>query len=409
MKDRILQTLLFAYSILHSYGSFFSLHKRYLTNTQQELQFISFKTDERVDKIKENYDSEHRFVILPEYFGLQKVHDDEVFVSSSDEEELQQVNDDEVYVSSSDEEELQPILDDDDVHGLLHSISEAISYADFLRALIANKILKLLTKIIERQDLHIDSSMRSFLFRGNNNFPPLKSASKEMTEQDDLPHVFPFFDPTSNPVFAPPSQPIAKADPIPIELSPKLPHRSEEFENKLYAMDGRAHDNFGNQVISNGEVIAAATKSDRLGGKVYLFTKKVSPPIHPPAAVDNGTSAVIWVESSVLKSLGGVHDGFGESMDITSDFLVVGAPYDNTNTGCVYVFPKTGPNNFDYNHYDVLRFPDTGSFGNDVALHGHTLVVGAPGLVFDLPYVRMFDGNNVGRVFVYKFDSVTLR
>eukprot|EP01036_Dinobryon_divergens_P034502 gene34502-44586_t len=337
-----------------------------------------------------------------------KVHDDEVFVSSSDEEELQQVNDDEVYVSSSDEEELQPILDDDDAHGLLNSISEAISYADFLRAQIANKILELLTKIIERQDFHVDSSMRSFIFRGNNNSPPFKTASKAMTEQDDSPHVFPFFDPTSNPVIAPsPPPPIVKADPIPIELSPKLPHLSEEFENKLYAKDERTHDNFGNQVISNGDVIAAATKSDRLGGKVYLFTKKVLPPA--AAAVDNDTSAVIWVESSVLESLGGVHDGFGESMDISSDFLVVGAPYDNTNIGCVYVFPKTGPNNFDYNHYDVLRFPDTGSFGNDVALHGHTLVVGAPGLVFDLPYLRMHDSDNKGEAFVLKFDPQTSR
>jgi hypothetical protein len=224
--------------------------------------------------------------------------------------------------------------------------------------------------------------------------------------------VSPEYNPTADPIVItpPPPRPIVKVDPKPFELSPKLPHLSEDFENKLYAKDGRTHDNFGNQVISNGDVIAAATKSDRLGGKVYLFTKKVLPPPAPPAAaVNNGTSAVIWVESSVLKSLGGVHDGFGESMDISSDFLVVGAPYDNTNIGCVYVFPNTGPNNFDYFHYDVLRFPDTGSFGYDVALHGHTLVVGAPGLVFDLPYLRMHDGGNVGKVFIHKFDSETLR
>ena len=89
-------------------------------------------------------------------------------------------------------------------------------------------------------------------------------------------------------------------------------------------------------------------------------------------------------------------------MDMSPDFLIVGAPYDNTNVGCVYVFPNTGPNNFDYFHYDILRFPGTGSFGNDVALHGHTLVVGAPGLVFDLPYVRMmYPNGNSGEVFVY--------
>ena len=185
-------------------------------------------------------------------------------------------------------------------------------------------------------------------------------------------------------------------------------------------MDGRAHDNFGNRVASNGEVIAVATKSDRLGGKVYLFTKKESPPnppVPPPPSllrvVDNGTSSVLtslrWVETSVLKSLGEVHDGFGAALEMSSDFLVVGAPYDNTNVGCVYVFPKTGTNNFDYFHYDVLRFPGTGSFGNDVALREHTLVVGAPGLVFDLPYLRMYSNENKGAAFVFKFDSVTLR
>ena len=448
MKDRIFLTLLFAYSIVFSYGSFFSHHKRHLTNTQQEQQFISFKADGRddskiivsdaddgigiVDQSKSgnhDYDgtrkSELRFVISPEHVGLQRIHDDEVFVSSSDEEEgeeeLQQVHDDEVFVSSSDEEEFQPILDDDDVRGLFNSIFETISYADFIRALVADIILEMLTKIIGKRDAHIGSSMRSFKFRSNNNSPPFRSASKAMTTaQDDLPHVFPFFDPTANPVFAPPPPPpIPKTDPIPIELSPKLHHPTEEFENKLYAMDGKAHDNFGNRVISNGEVIAAATKSDRLGGKVYLFKKKVSPPIPPapaaPAApallsvVGNDTSSVLWVESSVLKSLGGVHDGFGEAMDISADFLVVGAPYDNTNIGCVYVFPKTGPNNFDYYHYDVLRFPDTGSFGNDVALYGHTLVVGAPGFVFDLPYLRMHQLENKGAAFVLKFDPQTSR
>ena len=72
----------------------------------------------------------------------------------------------------------------------------------------------------------------------------------------------------------------------------------------------------------------------------------------------------------MLKSLGEVHDdGFGAALETSSDFLVVGAPYDSTNVGCVYVFPKTGTNNFDYFHYDVLRFPGTRSFGNDIALH----------------------------------------
>ena len=276
--------------------------------------------------------------------------------------------------------------------------SKFLAYDHFLRG-------------FDSEEVQYQSFQRRLSTDGNSTNITTKLSSPPVIEEAptespiSLPEPTPTSDPTSS----------TTSDPIPIELNPKLPTPTKLSETKLFSIDGKSHDNFGNRIASNGQIIAVATKSDRSGGKVYLFTQKPLPPALPPVPPSPGK--LVWTETSQLKSLGDISDGFGESIAIGPDFLVVGAPYDSNNAGAVYIFPKNNANIFDYYfHYTVLRQPNSGTFGYDVALFDQTLVIGAPnsltvgvpGFVFDLPFRWRRDVDNSGSAFVYSFDASSL-
>ena len=96
-------------------------------------------------------------------------------------------------------------------------------------------------------------------------------------------------------------------------------------------------------------------------------------------------------------------DEFGTSVALDGSRLVVGAPLDNgrsgTDTGAVYIFKRTGTtwalvqeitdNNTDFSHLS-----SSDEFGTSVALDGSRLVVGAP---FDDGQ----SGTDTGAVYVF--------
>ena len=146
---------------------------------------------------------------------------------------------------------------------------------------------------------------------------------------------------------------------------------------KLTASDGTADDLFGKSVaVDANTIVIGAHRTDDKGsesGSAYVFTK--------PA---NG-----WVTTSTAAKLtasdGAAEDWFGYSVDMDGDTIVVGTVYDDDDgsaSGSAYVFTK--PANgwtttstaakltaFDGAAYDY--------FGDSVAIHGDTIVVGAHG------------------------------
>ncbi|MFQ6615865.1 MAG: FG-GAP-like repeat-containing protein [Fidelibacterota bacterium] len=101
---------------------------------------------------------------------------------------------------------------------------------------------------------------------------------------------------------------------------------------KITASDGASSDYFGASVsISDTFVAVGAYGDDDKGstsGSVYIFKRE-------------GTS---WTQhNKFLASDGAASDRFGWSVSLDSTTLSIGAPYDNTQTGSVYIYPRLPP------------------------------------------------------------------
>lgn len=129
---------------------------------------------------------------------------------------------------------------------------------------------------------------------------------------------------------------------------------------------------FGESVAASGTTIVVGDPGDNDGGgRAYVFTKTVSG----------------WRQSSSLVGLdtaGG--DGFGQSVAISGNTVVVGAPGHDHGNGRAYVFTGAGGS---WHQAAELKGSGTSAnaiFGISVAVSGGTVLVGAP---------------NVGQAFVF--------
>ena len=132
---------------------------------------------------------------------------------------------------------------------------------------------------------------------------------------------------------------------------------------ELTASDGASGDFFGYSVsISGDTLVVGAYNHDNGTGAAYVFTL-------------TGTT---WNQTAELTASDGVsNDEFGNSVSISGDTLVVGAPYHDNGTGAAYVFTLTGTT---WSQTAELTASDGGiydGFGNSVSVSGDTLVVGA--------------------------------
>jgi hypothetical protein len=146
---------------------------------------------------------------------------------------------------------------------------------------------------------------------------------------------------------------------------------------KLTASDGAAFDCFGYSVAMSGDtVVIGAYSANADLGAAYVFIKP-----------ESGWATTSAYAARLTTSEGAAGDGFGISVAVSGDTVVVGAPYDDigakSNQGSAYVFVKPGSGWATTSSYVVKLIVATGAaddyFGYCVAMSGDTVVVGAYG------------------------------
>jgi len=147
---------------------------------------------------------------------------------------------------------------------------------------------------------------------------------------------------------------------------------------KLSASNGTGDDAFGGKIACNGDTMVIGAAETAVGGNVaqgvaYVFTK----------------TGAAWTQAAELvESAGATNDGFGSSVAISGNTIVVGAQGatigGNASQGAVYVFtePATGWTSATPLTPTVKLTESSGAaydyFGESVSVSGNTVVVGAP-------------------------------
>jgi uncharacterized protein (TIGR03437 family) len=142
-------------------------------------------------------------------------------------------------------------------------------------------------------------------------------------------------------------------------------------QQKLLAEDGAGSDGFGFSIAVRGDTAAvgAIGKGGAIGrqGAAYVFTR----------------SGTTWTQQRLLTADdGAAGDEFGYSVALSGDTVVVGSILDtiggNSDQGSAYVFVRNG-GNWTQQQKLIADDGEAGDqFGNSVAISGDTLVVGAP-------------------------------
>ena len=173
---------------------------------------------------------------------------------------------------------------------------------------------------------------------------------------------------------------------------------------KLTASDGADNDEFGRSVAINGNtVVIGARRDDEDKGAAYVFTKSSEGWGKDPVPEDPSRR----VETAKLTaSDGAASDQFGHSVAVAGNTVVVGAHQDDhtvgssttSNVGSAYVFTEPGTGWLATS--TAAKLTKSGGmahdrFGQSVAVHGTTVVVGAH---LDDDGVR---GDNSGSVWVF--------
>lgn len=164
-----------------------------------------------------------------------------------------------------------------------------------------------------------------------------------------------------------------------------------ECETKLFASDGAADDYFGSSVaISDDTIVVGADGDDDNGfdsGSAYIFRLNDSN----------------WVEEcKLVASDGTMGDGFGVSADISGDTIVIGATGDDDNgdeSGSAYIFRFNGSSWIQ--EAKLLASDDAWGdyFGNSVGISGDVAIIGAPfdednGFASGSAYIFRFNGSS---------------
>ena len=144
---------------------------------------------------------------------------------------------------------------------------------------------------------------------------------------------------------------------------------SERWHQEAYikASDSVAGLIFGKAVALDGDTLVVSARATLIG-RVYVFRRD-----------ENG----VWTEqATITPSDSATDDGFGNSLALEGDTLVVGSPFHGgvpRQQGAIYVFERSGNSWSEKIRLQGSNTEDYDMFGWSVALSGTTLAVGAKG------------------------------
>ena len=158
---------------------------------------------------------------------------------------------------------------------------------------------------------------------------------------------------------------------------------------KLIASDGAENDWFGYSVAVDGETIVVGARwHNGKAGAAYVFTRNSMTRVW---GNDPDPGEIHRVETAKLTaSDGGAFNYFGHSVAVHGETIVIGAPGYNANTGVAYVFTRNSmtrvwgndPEPGETHRVETAKLTAFNGhagdgFGNSVAVDGETIVVGA--------------------------------
>lgn len=143
------------------------------------------------------------------------------------------------------------------------------------------------------------------------------------------------------------------------------------LQQKLTASDGAANDWFGVSVAIDGDTVIIGALHDDIGsnvsqGSAYIFVR-------------NGTT---WTEHQKLTAIDGAEaDFFGVSVSIKGDYAVIGAYWgniaSNTDQGSAYVYQRIGTSWLFAQKLTALDGAAGDGFGQSVSISGDRIIIGA--------------------------------
>ncbi len=152
---------------------------------------------------------------------------------------------------------------------------------------------------------------------------------------------------------------------------------TSNFTAKLTASDAGIEDRFGNNLaINNDTIFVGVSGDDDKGdgsGSVYVYQKPAS-----------GWSTSSLFTAKLIASDGAAGDGFGRAIAVSGNIIVIGAMGDDDkggNAGAAYIYEKSAIGWVTTSSFAAkLTASDGGAtqnFGNDVAIDGNVVVIGA--------------------------------
>ncbi|MEE9165835.1 MAG: beta-propeller fold lactonase family protein [Candidatus Neomarinimicrobiota bacterium] len=144
------------------------------------------------------------------------------------------------------------------------------------------------------------------------------------------------------------------------------PAHAQISEFKLTASDAEAYDYFGYSVSISGDyAIVGARNDDDAGsqsGSAYIFVR-------------DGQS---WTEQAKLTASDAVAaEWFGNSVSISGDYAIVGAPIDGLDSGSAYIFVRDGQSWTEQAKLTASDARRGDHFGNSVSISGDYAIAGA--------------------------------
>ncbi|KAJ5076432.1 hypothetical protein M0811_06432 [Anaeramoeba ignava] len=160
-------------------------------------------------------------------------------------------------------------------------------------------------------------------------------------------------------------------------------------EQILIANDGKEYEYFGSSIDFEGNICVIGSFCGDVGnnsaqGKAYIYEK-------------NGKN---WNQKQILVSSDGqAYDGFGLTVSISGNFLLISSPYatvgENESQGKAYIFENDGAF---WNQKQILLGSDgqaEDNFGSYLFIEGNLILIGSP-------YANIGENVSQGKAYVYE-------